>query len=43
MFESSLKWATAGWKIQEIARKVSGIIESSASAVAKNVPKRRPR
>ena len=43
MFESSLKCATAGWKIHEIARNVSGIIDSSASAVAKNVPKRRPR
>ena len=43
MFESSLKCATDGWKIHEIARNVSGIIESSASVVAKTVPKRRPR
>ncbi len=36
------KWATAGWKIHEIARNVSGIIDSSASVVANTVPKRSP-
>ena len=37
------KSTTDGLKIHEIARNVSGIIDRSASAVAKNVPKRSPR
>src|SRR5450755_4097062 len=37
------KSTTEGWKIQAIARNVSGIIERTARVVAKVVPKRRPR
>ena len=37
------KSTTDGWKIQAIARNVSGIIDSSASVVAKAVPNRSPR
>ena len=35
--------ATDGWKIQAIARNVSGIIESRPSTVANSAPKRIPR
>src|SRR5471032_3233691 len=41
--ESWLQSTTDGLKIQAIAMTVSGIIESSASAVANTVPKRIPR
>ncbi len=40
---SSPPLITEGLKIQAIAMKVSGIIESSASTVAKVAPKRMPR
>src|SRR3954470_12922835 len=40
---SWLKSTTPGLKIQEIAKKVSGIIERIASVVANAVPNRSPR
>jgi len=36
-------WATDGWKIQAIARNVSGIIDNRPSTVANSAPKRMPR
>src|SRR4051794_16843293 len=40
---SWLKSTAEGWKTQEMARNVSGIIERIASVVANAVPNRRPR
>ena len=40
---SQLKSTADGLKIHEIARNVSGIIDSSASVVANTVPNRSPR